>query len=84
MNKGAAKRKCGVKKITIVVAESMEFHDVVINTHTTVQEILGELGLPGAYELHRGHGTAPLCNDENVYSAVPDRTKLYAATRPCF
>lgn len=66
------------KRITVVKAESGEYTDLTISIGTTAREILNEVGLAQSHKLSAGENKSPFEDEDNVYSAVEDGTKLFA------
>lgn len=68
------------KNITVIKAESGQLHDLAIAPGTTARDILTQVGLGNRYVLSNGRGQEPFGDDENVFEAVANGTKLYAST----
>ena len=69
-----------MKNVVVVVAGSGQHHDLAIEAGTTTRDILQQVGLQG-YVLSKDAGQHPFGESENIYAAVDDGEKLYAAAK---
>jgi hypothetical protein len=69
-----------MKKLTVVVAGTGQFHDVEIQPGTTAGDILHQLNLP-EYLLSSGPNQPFFAAAETVYDKVKDGEKVFASTK---
>jgi hypothetical protein len=69
-----------MKKLTVVVAGTGQFHDVEIQPGTTAGDILHQLNLP-EYLLSSGPNQPFFAAAETVYDKVKNGEKVFASTK---
>lgn len=69
-----------MKNVVVIVAGSGQHHDLAIEPGTNARDILEQVGLSG-YVLSKDAGQHTFGEIENVYVAVDDGEKLYAAAK---
>jgi len=69
-----------MKNVVVNVAGTGQHHDLSIEVGTSTDDILKQIGLQG-YVLSKDSGQHTFGQYENVYAAIDDGEKLYAAAK---
>lgn len=69
-----------MKNVVVTASGTGDYRDIQIESGTTAQDILNELGFQG-YILSKDDGHYRFAATENVYTAVSDGEKLFATSK---